>query len=156
MSGTVKWGIQVEGATALKRALRVLSETDAPFLREALTESGQLLRGAAARRAPGGIANKVDFVGVKGSGGTLRALIQIKHPGGMAMEFGRSLYYRGFTKRRMKATGRRFRASPGQKARPYLGITKGDAAIGEVGERIKRLILQAIQDEWERIGREGD
>lgn len=89
------WRVELEGIGNLQKALKALAEPDAPFLRQALTESGELLRGAAASRAPGGIASKVGFSGIRGTvGGGLRAVIVIDHPGGRSMEFGRVWYYR--------------------------------------------------------------
>ena len=148
--------IKVAGAKALKRALKVLGETDAPFLREALEQSGKLLRAATAKRAPGSIAAAVAFAGVKGTGGALRAPLKIKHPGAIPMEFGRVHYYRGFTGRRQKATGQRFKASPGQKAKPFLGVVSGGGAIAEVRDEVEKLIRVAFEREWERIASEGD
>lgn len=152
-SQTASWGIEIDGVTNLKRALRVLAEPDAPFLRSALEESGQLLRAAAARRAPGRIAAAVRFTGVKGKGAGLRATIDVRHPGARSMEFGREMYYRGFTGRQQKATGRKFRVGPGrgQPARPYLGVIKGNAAIAEVEDRVRQLLAEAFEREWERI-----
>src|SRR3990167_808178 len=106
MAKTQAWKIEVRGATSLHKALQILGETDAPFLREALETSGQLLRAEAAQRAPAGIAQTVASVGVKGKGAQLRALIRVKHPGGKSMEFGRQYYYRGYRGRQMKKIGR--------------------------------------------------
>ncbi|HXG36523.1 MAG TPA: hypothetical protein VNL15_06115 [Dehalococcoidia bacterium] len=151
---TASWNIQLTGHKRLKKALRVLGEREAPFLKAALEEGGGLLRGAAAARATGGISSAVQFVGVQGSGGAQKAIIRVKHPGARSMEFGRKMYYRGFRGRQMKATGQRFRANRGQQARPYMGIIKNDAAIGQVGPQVKQGIEQALEREWERIGRE--
>jgi hypothetical protein len=204
-TGTVSWGVKLEGVSTLNKALRVLQEPEAPFLKEALTKSGKLLQHAAMSRAPGGIAQKVDFVGIRGSGGGIRALIKIDHPGGRSMEFGRIWYYRAWgsasgakraanitkflgynekftgsatdlkrqraAQKNLAAIGARignnrpgskrakgimkrqekFRGSPGQRARPYLGVIKGNAAIGAVTDDVTHLLSQAIRDEWDRI-----
>lgn len=158
MAAGVTWGIQIEGAGALKKALRVLGETEAPFLKAALDESGKLLEDAAARRAKGGIAGGVSFRGVRGKGGGLRAVVNIKHPGARSMEFGRFNYYRGFRGRDVKTTGHKFHVGPGkgQRPQPFLGIVKGDAAIAEVQQPVTEKLQKAFADEWERIGAEGD
>ena len=143
---TAKFGIQVDGAIQIQKALRVLGETDAPFLRAALEESGQDLAAEAAARAPGGIGRAVKFTGVKGKPSGLRAMVQVKHPGSRSMEFGRKWYGQH---------GRRVKVAKGQPARPYFGIVKGDAAIGATNERSMKRISDAIFNEWERIGREG-
>lgn len=151
MAGTVKIGIEVSGAKALGRALRLLGETDPPFLREALDEAGHLLEGATRSRAPGGMARTVDFVGVKGKGATLKATVVVRHAGAKSMEFGRLYYYRGFTGRSQKATGQRFRSGKGQKARPFVGIMDSGHAMGAVKDDARRLIETAFEKEWDRI-----
>lgn len=145
--------IQVTGATKLQKALRILAEPDAPFLRAAMTDAGQMLDNAASSRGKGGIGSAVQFAGVSGKSNGLRALIKVKHPGAKAMEFGRTKYYRGYTGRRQRS-GQQFRSRPGQKANPYIGIVKGDAAIAAVGPQIRRLFTEAIDREWDRIGAE--
>lgn len=152
---TVKWGIQVDGAANLQKALRVLAEPDAPYLRDALEDVGRSLAREAASRAPGGIGRAVQFVGVKGKANALRSMVQIKHPGSRSMEFGRQYYYRGYTGRRVKS-GQRFRSNPGQPARPYIGIVRGDAAMGAIEADAQRKIADAIEAEWERIGTEAE
>lgn len=157
MAGAASVKIEVSvDARRLERALRVLSDEDAPFLRVALEESGQELAGASRSRAPGGIAGAVQFAGVKGRSNRLRATVVVKHPAAKAMEFGRQTYYRGFTGRRMKATGSPFKAGRGgQKAQPYIGIVKGNAAIGAVGPGVRLRLERAIAQEWDRIASEG-
>lgn len=155
VAGTSGVGIEIQGIKQLSRALRALGETDAPFLREALDRSGRQLAGAIRRHADGGIADAVEFRGVKGGASALRAALRIKHPGSRSMEFGRVWYYRGYSGRAVKETGSRFRAR-GQKAKPFIGIVRGDAAIGEVGDEIQADLAQAFEDEWERIGAEPD
>lgn len=149
--GAVKIGIEVKGAKSLGRALKLLGETDAPFLRQALEEAGELLEGATRGRAPGSMAAKTAFVGVKGKGATLKATVTVRHAGAKAMEFGRLYYYRGYTGRAQKATGRRFRSGKGQKAQPFVGIMKGGQALGQVEPKARELITTAFEKEWDRI-----
>jgi len=149
--GAVKIGIEVTGAKAISRALKVLGETDAPFLREAMEDSGRLLEGATRSRAPGSMAQKTDFTKVSGKGATLRATVVVRHAGAKSMEFGRLNYYRGFTDRRMKATGQRFKSSKGQKAKPFVGIIKGGQALAAVEPQVRQKIEAAIEKEWDRI-----
>lgn len=159
MAGAASIKIELDGKTAgnLNKALRVLAEPDAPHLREALAEGGQLLASATRTRAMGRIAGSVMFAGVKGKAHTLRATVTVKHPGAKPAEFGRQTYYRGFTNRRQKATGTPFKAGRGgQKAQPYVGIVKGDAALGAVGPQVRTILERSIAQEWERIGREGN
>lgn len=148
------FGIPVDGAAQLQKALRVLAEPDAPHLRTALARSGQVLQHAAARRAKGGIARAVDFAGVVGSVSGLKAMVKIKHKGARSMEFGRKYYYRDYTGRRQKATGRRVAHAPGQKAVPFMGIINGGGALDDAREPIRKLIMTGIEREWNRIGAE--
>lgn len=158
-SQTAKVSIQVTGAKALKRALKELGDTEAPFLRQAVDEGGHLLELAVRGMAPGAMAQTVRFVAVRGSGANVKALVRVTHPGAKAMEFGRHTYYKGFTrplhKGGMKATGTPFQ-SRGQKARPFVGVMKLDQAIGSVKDEIQTKIEQAFVKEWERIAVEGD
>lgn len=144
--------IAVEGDKQIKRALKALGETEAPFLKGALDKGGRMLGQAAEGRVHHSIAASMQYAGVKGVGGALRAVGTFKHPGARSMEFGRTYYYRGFTGRRQKATGHKVKVSGGQKARPFVGIKRGDAAIGQVREPVQRLIREAIDAEWTRIG----
>lgn len=151
----VKIGIEVKGAKALTRAMTTLGEVDAPFLREALDDSGQILETAIRSRGKGRIGASTRAQGVKGSGGALRAVVTVDHPGAKSMEFGRKNYYRGYTNRRQKSTGQKFRSSRGQPARPFVGV-KGGQAVGASEEPIKKKITDAIEKEWDRITSQGD
>ncbi|PKN81534.1 MAG: hypothetical protein CVU47_06360 [Chloroflexi bacterium HGW-Chloroflexi-9] len=158
MAGAASVNIQVSvDARRLNRALQVLAEPDAPFLRQALEESGRELASAAASRAPGSIASTVAFAGVKGRANRLRATVVVKHPAAKAREFGRQTFYRSYEDRRMKATGVPFKAGRrGQKAQPFIGIVKGNAAIGAVGPGVRQRLERAVTQEWDRIAAEGD
>lgn len=155
MAGAASIRIELDGKTAgnLSKALRVLAEPDAPHLREALEEGGQMLAGATRSRAKGRIAGSVQFAGVKGKAHLMRATVVVKHPGAKPAEFGRQTYYRGFTGRRQKATGTPFKAGRGgQKAQPFVGIVKGGAALGAVEPRVRQLLTSAVSKEWDRLG----
>ena len=52
-------------------------------------------------------------------------------------------------------SGRPVYHRPGQVAKPYLGVEKGDAAIGASAERVKAMLMDGIAEEWERIATEG-
>lgn len=176
-SSGATWRVELEGISSLQKALRALAEPDAPFLRKALEESGELLRGAAASRAPGGIGQKVSFGGIRGTvGGGLRAIVVIDHPGGRSMEFGRVWYYRGFKGHNQKS-GHRFRAGDasfdlvkgrkgalvrkyrkgvgetgaGQKPRPYLGVKDGGHALAAVRDQVEQKLTDAVRKEWDRL-----
>lgn len=154
MAATSTVSIQIKGQRSLSRALRVLADTDVPYLDEALSDSGRMLRSAASTRSTGGISSAVSFVGLRGSGASKRALVVAKHPGAKPMEFGRTNYYRGFTGRRQKATGQAFRSS-GQRPRPFVGIKEGNAAIGATEEQIRARLQSAIEQEWARFDDSG-
>ena len=149
--GAVKIGLEVKGAKALQRAFKLLGETDAPFLKKALEESGELLEGATRSRAPGSMAQKVAFTRVSGKGATLRATVVVRHAGAKSMEFGRLYYYRDFQGRAMKATGQRFRSGKGQKAKPFVGVISGGQAMAAVEPQVRAKIQAAYEKEWERI-----
>lgn len=148
------WGVEVTGAKQLKKALKVLAETEAPFIKEALAAGARIVEGEGESRAPGGIARAVTFAGVRGVGGEIRALVEVKHRGATAMEFGRTTYYEGY-KGRAQKSGRKVKRS-GQRARPFIGIKQGDAAIGASKERVRELLSDAFEQEWNRIGAEGE
>lgn len=145
--------------TKLKRALKTLGERDAPFLAEAMERAGQIVNEEVARRAPGSMAGKVTFGGVKGVGGNVRALGYVTHPGAKSMEFGRRFYYRGFagnnrqsSPRGSMKSGTRFESPRGQKARPFIGIVNGDAAMAAAKPKVVPLILAGISATWDDLG----
>ena len=151
-SGTSTWAIETSGVADVTRAMRILAETDAPFVRAALGKSGELLRNAAIKHTHPSIASKLEFVGVQGKAGSLRAVVRTKHAGARSREFGRKWYYRGYNGRAMKS-GQRFKVAEGrgQKAQPFLGVIKGDKAVADVKPEVERLLTQAFEDEFERI-----
>lgn len=153
MPGAASIKIEVSPDTAkLQKALRILAEPEAPYLTNAMERAGQTLARASRSHAQGGIASAVQFAGVKGKAWGLRATVTVKHPGAKPMEFGRQTYYRGFTGRRMKATGTPFKAGRGgQKAQPFIGIVQGDAALGVVEDDVRRILADGIAAEWSRI-----
>ena len=150
MAKQASWGIEVKGITRLKGAMKVLGETDAPFLRDAVEQGGNLLEDAVKGRA-GSLAGVTSMTGVKGAGAAVRALVVVKDGRAKAVEFGRTTYYRGYTGRKQKATGQKFKSSKGQKARPFVGIKKADQAIGSVAPQVVPLIAKAFEKEWERL-----
>lgn len=155
-SGVASINLGVEGQREIQRALRALSEGDAPFLRKGLTDSAILLRNAARSRTHPSIAGTLDFIGIKGKAANLRAVVRVGHPGGRSREFGRVWYWTGYRGRAVK-TGRKEKSSRGgQKAQPYMGIIKGDGAIGEVAPRVREILSDAISLEWERIAVGGE
>ena len=42
--------------------------------------------------------------------------------------------------------------SAGQRPRPYLGVIKGNAALGAVREQVEKKLTDAVRKEWDRIG----
>lgn len=145
--------VQVEGRKELARALKVLSDKELPHLKPALQESGELVTNEAAQRA-GPLSGSVTFAGVKGNAvGTVKAVVQVKHPAGKSFEFGRQYYYRGYKGRNQKS-GTKFQAPGGFKPRPFLGIKhdQGSGAIAASNDRVTELLQKAIEAEWNRIG----
>lgn len=139
----------------LTKALRILGETGAPFLRAAMQDVGERFADEIRHRSPGGIGGHVQMKGVLGKGGALRASGVVKHPGARSMEFGRKWYWTGY-RGRAQRTGRKTPHTPGQAARPYLGVIKGDAATAAITPYAREHILEAIDREWDRIGEGGD
>lgn len=45
----------------------------------------------------------------------------------------------------------RFRSDRGQKAKPYLGVIHGNAAIGAVKDQVERKLTDAVRKEWDRL-----
>lgn len=147
----------------LNRALSMFEEKHADYLREALAKSAHLLMPEIRSRARGGIANRVEYSGLKGTKAGVRAVIVIGHPGARSMEFGRKRWYRSpgagnnrDGQKRAKGSMRRGLAiyPRGQKPRPFLGIERGDGAIGATAEPIKKLLSEAVAAEWRRLGGE--
>lgn len=152
-SGTTQWTIEIDGASRLLAKLQVLGETDAPYLRAALEEGGQLLRGAAEAHSPASFHPKFKGPTIRPYSGSLRAIVSIRHPAVRSMEFGRFNYYRGYTGRAMKSSGHKFHvaAGRGQRPKPIFGIVNGDGAVGAVGDKVEVLLREAIAKEWERL-----
>lgn len=145
--------------TKLKRALKLLGETDAEYLRDAMDKAGEIITEEVARRAPGSMRGRVAFGGVKGVGGNVRAVGQVTHPGAKSMEFGRVFYYRGFqgnnrpgSPRTSMKSGTKFRAARGQRAKPFIGIVNGDQAMAAARPRVVPVILAGIAKQWDDIG----
>jgi hypothetical protein len=140
------WKIELSGRKQLVKALQVLGQADAPFMKQAFADAGHMLLGAIKSRAPGSMGGKTEFTGVKGNKtNTLSAGIKTDHPGAKSYEFGRHYWQAG---------GARVYHTPGQVARPFYGIKEGGAAIGAVTDRVTELLLSATEKEWERIGSE--
>lgn len=153
-AGTAGVRIEIDdkSMSRLKRAFTVLGEKDAPFLRAALDAVGVRLTAAARTRARGGIGARVQYIGVRGQGASLRAMGRVQHPGSRSMEFGRQWYYTGYRGRRA-STGRKV-VRRGQRARPYLGVMGGGASA-DIAPFAREHILDAIGKEWDRIGAGG-
>lgn len=165
--------IEVEGLREFRAACRQLGETDAPFLRKALIEAGQILTAEARRALPGQAitaghrspaeAFKVRALGVRGKPPNLRFVVSVAHRGVRSYEFGRYLYTRESKQRgRIHAESRReLRAQwqaggRGQPARPFLGVAGGGGAIAASQDRVEELLGDAIFEEAKRLGLEVD
>lgn len=140
--------VRIEGLQTVQRALKEMGG-DAPFLRAALERIGEKLAGAVRAVVPYP-SYKVGAPKVKGKSPALRVVVPVDHPGARSMEFGRSYYYRGYSGRAMKS-GYKFKSSPGQMARPYLGIVKGNSVAESVRGYAEGEMLKAYEQEWDRL-----
>jgi len=168
-SGTASIRIQVQGINRLNRALSVIGEDDAPYLREALEQVGRMLAGEIRARGRPSIVARIEQGPIRGSGAGIRLPMAVVHPAAATLEFGRQWWYRGKgdgrignnrpgSKRRkgvFRRYGERIKYHPGMPARPYVGIVHGDQAIGAIQPETRRLIEEALEREWARIAAEG-
>jgi hypothetical protein len=153
-------GIRIEvdkkSLDRLQRALEVLGEDKATWLREAWDEVGREFAGAVRQRAPGGIRGTVVYKGLSNSGsvGGIKARGTVTHPGARSMEFGRVWYAQGF-KRPAGAKhivgGSKTAHSPGQRARPFLGVMDSGGATADVAPLARARLEAAAVAMWARI-----
>lgn len=169
-SGTASVKIQVSGARRLQRAMEVLGQTDAPFIREALLDVGREMTGAIRAFGRPSVTRVIEVgeVRPRGAGSTLP--MAVVHPAAAVLEFGRQWWYRGRgdgrignnrggSKRRkgvFKRYGERIKYHPGMPARPYVGIVAGGHAIGTVQPFAHQRFLEAFEREWARLTAEGE
>ena len=167
--GASVWGIRVDGLPELRRAFKALEEfDDLPYAREALLHVQGMAIGEISKRAPDHLKGKAVALPIRGEGTTMKAPIKVEHPSSKTFEFGRHYWYKDFSRggiigpvknRRanarakgyMKATGKRFYATPGQKATPYIGIKSGGHAIGAIAPEAAEIISRALAKEWSRL-----
>lgn len=151
--------IRIEGDRGIKLGLEALAHPKMPFLEDTLRQAAQIFGDEVRKRAPGGIKKTVRAGYVRSKGNMILATVSVSHPGGRPLELGRHVYYRGFhgnnrpgsprAKGSMKR-GRAFQSFPGERAKPYIGIRKGDAAIAASQERVTQLFNEAVLAEWEK------
>jgi hypothetical protein len=149
----------------LDKALRILGEDRATWIRDAWDDVGAHFAAAVRRRAPGSMRPTVEYRGLGRSGtlGGIKASGRVKHPGARSMEFGRGFYWTGYrvvgrgTRRRFEG-GRRVRRT-GQRARPFLGVMSDPGnpqhATGDVTPYARERLARAASEMWEHIGRAG-
>lgn len=140
--------VEVSGFAALKMQMKALEEMDAPEIAAALGRASSIADREVRGRARGSMTGLVTTKPGKKLGAAI-VLGVVKHPGAKAMEFGRTQYYRGFTGRSQKS-GTKFKASRGQKARPFVGIKKGDAAMAAMKGPIERELVAGVKAVWNR------
>ena len=157
VGGTFQFRVELDRKTfgRLDKALRVLGETDAPFLRAALEDVGSRFASEIRSRAPGGIAGQVGQPVIKGKLGQLKSVGAVRHPGSRSMEFGRVWYRSGYTVVNHKFVGGTKVKRRGQTARPFVGVIKGDAATAATQPYARERLTEAVEREWDRIGKEG-
>lgn len=161
MARNASWGVEVTGKNRLGRALALLGDGDAPFLRKALDESGKLFEHLERSGAPRHIVGSIAFVGVTGAGANQKAIITAKAPDARRQEFGRAgkpYRTRGSARGKratynLKAAGYTYK---GSKERPYIGVKRQDHAIAAAKPQITEKLTNAIHAEWERLGSEAD
>lgn len=147
--GTVSANVRITGLKEVQAALREMGG-DAPYLRKALEEIGEDLAEEMQAVAPFP-SFKVERPKVLGKSPALRVSVGIGHPGARSREFGRKYYYRGFQGRAMKATGYKFKSSPGQEARPYLGVVSGPSVAEKIRPTAEERLVDAYEREWDRL-----
>lgn len=142
------FAIETEGFTAMRRRFAAMEELDAPEIRVRLDRIAALAHAEVSSAAPSSMAGKVITKPAKKLGGSI-TVGEVRHPGAKTMEFGRTNYYRGYTGRNQKS-GTKFKSSPGQKPRPFVGIKKGDHAMGRLVEPVRNELIAGIVDVWNR------
>ena len=153
MSGAIRLRFEVDGYQELVKAARAIGESDLPYLRHALLASGSLVAQSARGFAKGGIGSRISAPALNNSKTSPYAKFDVRHPGSRSMEFGRKNYWRGYRiVGRRRSGGTKTAHSPGQKARPYIGILNADAAVGATQSRVKALLAEAVSNEWDRLG----
>lgn len=159
MPGGIYLKFEVDGQS-LKRlngALKALAADDAPYLKGAMEDIGRRLVSEARGYAVGGIAGSLQFKGLSKSKLNVKALGLAAHPGAKSQEFGRSYYYRGFKRggKGSQKSGTKFKSSPGQAAKPFVGVKTGGQAMAATRGFARTRLAEAIDAEWNRLG-EGD
>lgn len=153
--GASSWGITVEGLPQLRRAFKALEEfDDLPYARAALERVQDMAVREINQRAPGSLKGKATGYAIKGEGTSMKAPVRVAHPAAKSTEFGREWWYRGFTGRAQKRTGKRFKSSPGLPARPFIGIKAGGHAIGAIAPKAAEIMAEALAKEWQRLAGE--
>jgi hypothetical protein len=156
-SGRVRVTVQIpaEQYRRLTTLLRVLGETDAPYLRQALSEAAQLMAEEVERRAPSVVRPTIRAVEARTA--TAGARVDVGHPATKVLEFGKrkvrtlrprarkALYGPG-----MRHPVRRVRWGP-IRPRPFIGIVDRGHAIGAAQPRIQEMLARAIEVEFERM-----
>lgn len=157
MAKQASFGVEFKNINRFKRAMKLIGDGDAPYLRAALNDAGEIADDEVSHFAPGALASAVAFTGVKGSGANSKAVIKVRHPGARPMEFGRTMYYRGWTgKPRGRGYikghgGTKFKVARGQAARPYVGLRNKDKAIESMSPKVTKMLGEAVQKEWARV-----
>jgi hypothetical protein len=162
-SGKVQIKVQIEPGELrrLRRQLRALG-VDSPEVREAFEQAvDTVLLPALRAAAPGSMGSRIKRGKVSRAqlGTNPRVMIRINHPGAASYEFGRKFWWRGWRGRaRGKGSqkalgGYTFRATPGQPARPWIGI-KGGGVLAAARPALIRAVERGIERAWRRLGRE--
>ena len=145
------FNLQVNGVKEIRRALNDVSAARsgpaADAYEKGIRAGAERVAWEIAVRAPGSMGGKTKFDRMLGRGVYARGVVAVNHPGARSMEFGRKYYWVGYTGRQPR-TGRKVLHHPGQVARPFVGVIKGDQALGSAGPYVARQIGIGIERAW--------
>lgn len=167
--GTASIRFQVHGIRTLTRALERMGDDAPPFLMRAMKDIGQRLETEIRVRGRPSIVRRIEMdeprFGRRGKGVWVWGAVV--HPAAAVFEFGRQWWWRARPGMRVGNNrpwkrgrgafyqrGMRIKYWPGWRGEPYVGIRRGDLAIGATRPYAIELLQRAVQQEWERIGDE--
>ena len=156
-AGKSSAGVEVLGLKELRSAFKLIESVQgevAGEFEQGMWEATQYVAGEVRKRAPGSMSARVKAYRLSGKGVRARGRVEVEHPGSRPMEFGRKFYYVGYTGRNVRS-GIKVLHSPGQIARPFVGIIKGDQALGASKEPAASRIAKGIERAFEKLSAAG-
>jgi hypothetical protein len=135
----------------LQRAMKLLGDSDMPYLVPAMDQAGQIMTANIRGFMPGSF--KIKFFGVKKTKANLRARGRVTHKAARVREFGKTRFNYGYTRPGTgKIVGGSIRkVSPGIRPKPMVGIIAGDAATAASRAPVRAMLEKGIQDELNRV-----